>query len=495
MSGITERLTAALSDRYRIERELGEGGMATVYLAEDLRHQRQVAIKVLKPELAAVLGAERFVQEITTTAQLQHPHILPLFDSGTADGFLFNVMPYIEGETLRDKLNGETQLGVEEAVRIAREVADALDYAHRRGVIHRDIKPENILLHDGRPMVADFGIALAVSAAAQVGAGERGGGGGEGAGEAAGGPVREPEGVCRRAGGSGVPAGRYRGGTRHGFVRRARVEESTPFEPGPWVDVQVSPDGKHVTAARWDGAIRTLWTWDTSSGGVTQVTFDEDRFGPTWSPDGSRIAFTYFPVTGVGREATSMWWVSADGRGAPEPIGDLLGAYPSAFSPDGGTLYFRYLNGNGNSADVGAVDLRSEKRETKWLLATRANETGPVASPDGRWLAYETDASGQGEVRIGRLPDVGNPVQVSEGGGELPRWRQDGQRLYYRNQTSVWEVTVGPNGPVPGSRTRAFTLPDHTVDTDAMPDGQHLVLIVGGPMYSDLVVRQGVLGR
>src|SRR6186713_3669220 len=140
--------------------------MATVYLAEDLKHKRRVAVKVLKPELAALLGAERFVQEITTTASLQHPHILPLFDSGTADGFLYYVMPFIEGETLRDKLNRETQLGVDEAVRIAREVADALDYAHRHGVIHRDIKPENILLHDGRPMVMDFGIALAVSAAA-----------------------------------------------------------------------------------------------------------------------------------------------------------------------------------------------------------------------------------------------------------------------------------------------------------------------------------------
>src|SRR5512147_659052 len=162
----TERLTVALAGRYRIERELGAGGMATVYLAEDLKHDREVAIKVLKPELAAVLGAERFVVEIKTTAALQHPHILPLFDSGSADGFLYYVMPYIRGETLRDKLNRETQLGVDEAVRIAREVADALDYAHRHGVIHRDIKPENILLHDGRPMVADFGIALAVSAAA-----------------------------------------------------------------------------------------------------------------------------------------------------------------------------------------------------------------------------------------------------------------------------------------------------------------------------------------
>jgi serine/threonine-protein kinase len=166
MSEIPSRLTTALADRYTIEREIGAGGMATVYLAEDLKHKRKVAVKVLRPELAAVLGAERFVQEIRTTANLQHPNILPLFDSGEADGFLYYVMPYVEGETLRDNLNRETQLGIEEAVRITTEVADALDYAHRQGVIHRDIKPENILLHDGRPMVADFGIALAVSAAA-----------------------------------------------------------------------------------------------------------------------------------------------------------------------------------------------------------------------------------------------------------------------------------------------------------------------------------------
>jgi serine/threonine-protein kinase len=165
MSNQSDRLTAALADRYTIEREIGAGGMATVYLAEDLKHHRKVAVKVLRPELAAVLGAERFVQEITTTANLQHPHILPLFDSGEADSFLYYVMPYVEGETLRDKLNREKQLGIEEAVKITTEVADALDYAHRDNVIHRDIKPENILLHDGRPMVADFGIALVANSA------------------------------------------------------------------------------------------------------------------------------------------------------------------------------------------------------------------------------------------------------------------------------------------------------------------------------------------
>ena len=166
MPSSLEDLRAALAGRYEIDREIGKGGMATVYLASDLKHDRHVAIKVLRPELAAVLGAERFVQEIKTTANLQHPHILPLFDSGEADSFLYYVMPFIDGETLRDKLDRETQLGIDEAVKITTDVADALDYAHRHGIIHRDIKPENILLHDGRPMVADFGIALALSAAA-----------------------------------------------------------------------------------------------------------------------------------------------------------------------------------------------------------------------------------------------------------------------------------------------------------------------------------------
>ena len=165
MTENTAQLRTALADRYRIERHLGAGGMATVYLAHDLRHDRPVAVKVLRPELAAVIGADRFLAEIKTTANLQHPHILPLHDSGETDGFLFYVMPYVEGESLRERLTREKQLPVEEAVRIATEVADALDYAHRHGVIHRDIKPENVLLHDGRALVADFGIALAVSTA------------------------------------------------------------------------------------------------------------------------------------------------------------------------------------------------------------------------------------------------------------------------------------------------------------------------------------------
>ena len=163
MKAPNERLVASLADRYTIERELGQGGMATVYLANDVRHDRRVALKVMRPELSAVIGAERFLAEIKTTAGLQHPHILPLHDSGEADGTVFYVMPFVEGESLRDRLKREKQMPVEEAVRVAREVASALDYAHRHGVVHRDIKPENILLHDGQALVADFGIALAVS--------------------------------------------------------------------------------------------------------------------------------------------------------------------------------------------------------------------------------------------------------------------------------------------------------------------------------------------
>jgi tRNA A-37 threonylcarbamoyl transferase component Bud32/TolB-like protein len=165
MSDSLDRLTAALHDRYRVEHEIGAGGMATVYRAHDVKHDRKVAVKVLRPELAAVLGGERFLTEIQLTANLQHPHILPLFDSGEADGFLYYVMPYVDGESLRDKLNREYQLPIDETVKITTAIASALEHAHRQGVIHRDIKPENILLKDGQAVVADFGIALAVDTA------------------------------------------------------------------------------------------------------------------------------------------------------------------------------------------------------------------------------------------------------------------------------------------------------------------------------------------
>jgi serine/threonine-protein kinase len=165
MTDVMDRLRNALADRYTVERELGRGGMATVYLAEDLKHRRKVAIKVLDPELARALGSERFLREVEVTAKLTHPHILALYDSGEADGFLFYVMPYIEGETLRDRMSREGQLPLDDALQITREVAAALSYAHSHDVIHRDIKPENVLLSAGEAVVADFGIARAITEA------------------------------------------------------------------------------------------------------------------------------------------------------------------------------------------------------------------------------------------------------------------------------------------------------------------------------------------
>src|SRR5512132_64694 len=160
-----DAVTSALAGRYEVEREIGRGGMATVYLARDRKHDRRVALKMLDPELGAVLGVERFLAEIKVTANLQHPNLLPLFDSGEAGGQLYYVMPYVEGESLRHRLDREKQLPVEEAMQIAIAVGNALDYAHAHGVIHRDLKPENILLQHGQPIVADFGIALAISKA------------------------------------------------------------------------------------------------------------------------------------------------------------------------------------------------------------------------------------------------------------------------------------------------------------------------------------------
>ncbi|MDF2771342.1 MAG: protein kinase, partial [Geminicoccaceae bacterium] len=162
MASMGDHLVATLSDRYLVQREIGQGGMATVYVAHDRKHDRDVAIKVLHPDLAAALGSERFLGEIRTTARLQHPHILPLLDSGEGAGLLYYVMPFVAGESLRGRLEREKLLPIDDALRIAREVADALGYAHAHGIVHRDIKPENILLHGGHALVTDFGIALAV---------------------------------------------------------------------------------------------------------------------------------------------------------------------------------------------------------------------------------------------------------------------------------------------------------------------------------------------
>src|SRR6188474_934409 len=168
MMSQADLLATALADRYRIERVLGEGGMATVYLAEDIKHHRKVAVKVMRPEMAATLGADRFLREVEIAAQLSHPHILPVYDSGQADGLLYYVMPYVEGESLQERMTRESQLPVEDALRIAKEVAEALAYAHERNIIHRDIKAANIMLSRGHALVADFGIARAMGSGTSI---------------------------------------------------------------------------------------------------------------------------------------------------------------------------------------------------------------------------------------------------------------------------------------------------------------------------------------
>ena len=168
VNDLQKRLESGLTGRYTVERPLGEGGMAVVFLARDLRHERAVAVKVLRPDISAEIGAERFLREIKMAASLTHPHILPVFDSGNAGGLLFYVMPNMEGQSLRDRLDREGQLSLDDALRITAEVASALDYSHRQHVIHRDIKPENILLHEGAALVADFGIGKAVSSGKSI---------------------------------------------------------------------------------------------------------------------------------------------------------------------------------------------------------------------------------------------------------------------------------------------------------------------------------------
>ena len=456
-------LAAALADRYRIERELGAGGMATVYLAQDLKHDRKVAIKVLRPELAAVIGAERFLAEIRTTANLQHPHILPLFDSGVADSFLFYVMPLIDGESLRDRLNRGKQLPVGDAVRIASEVASALDYAHRHGVIHRDIKPENILLHDGRALVADFGIALAASKA--------GGGRMTQTGMSLGTPnymspeqamgEREigPESDVYALGAvtyemlAGEPP--FTGPTAQSIIARVMTEEPRPLatqrksvppevEAAIFTALEKLPADRFTTAAEFASAL--LGQGDRRTVG-RKSPGKPSLIPPSRRPAVMIGAALLLLLAGLllGRQMARANPGATEMIRATIELGDSTaiiaqGNIRLAISPDGRRIVFAGSKG----ADAGLWVRELSQPNARWLPDTRG-AFAPFFSPDGDFIGFFTAAGGRVAMRV--IPVGGGVVRTivqdsvaSFGGAD---WGDDGQIYFTNSGRGLSRVSAG----------------------------------------------------
>ncbi len=443
MTDVRARLAGALAGRYRVERELGEGGMATVYLAHDARHDRPVALKVLRPELSAILGAERFLAEIKTTANLQHPHILSLFDSGEADGLVFYVMPYVEGESLRDRLAREHQLPVDEAVRIASEVADALAYAHGHGVIHRDIKPENVLLHGGHAQVADFGIALAASRS-------EGGTRMTETGMSLGTPqymspeqaMGERE-ITPRADVyalgcvlyemlAGEPP--FTGPTAQAIIARVLTEEPRPLAlqrrtVPPHVDTAVRvalaklPADRFATAGAFAAALANPGFRTTSA------TLPRPAAGPSRRPTAT-VVLAAIAVVALGLAAWG--WLRARAA-ADRPatwqyvgLGDsatLAGDNPAiALSPDGSALVFKDAHQNGQ-----LWLKRGSELEPTPIPGTERGQD-PVFSPDGQWIAFVADGQLK-KVRPagGATTTLADSAAIGYGGAA---WLDDGTLIY-----------------------------------------------------------------
>ncbi|HEY4099323.1 MAG TPA: protein kinase [Gemmatimonadales bacterium] len=432
-------LSGALADRYTIERELGAGGMATVYLAHDIKHDRKVAIKVLRPELAAVIGAERFLSEIKTTANLQHPHILSLFDSGTVDGTVFYVMPFVDGESLRDRLAREKQLPIADAVRIASETADALQYAHQHGVIHRDIKPENILLHGGHALVADFGIALAAS--------KTGGARMTETGMSLGTPqYMSPEqamgereldartdvyalGCTTYEMLTGEPP--FTGPTAQAIVAKvmtaepvdaATLRKSIPADVADAVHtaMQKLPADRFASAAEFAAALQ-------GQGGPQRTTTMRAAARPAARPGGLVAALAGAVVV---LAALLLW---QRGR-SPAAIsvgsvrfvvtGDSIGrpvasqSWPAIVSPDGKELLYAGATGDGSYA----LFLRPVDDLAAHMIPGTEHALQPVFSPDGRWIAFEAD----GKIKKVSL-DGGAAVALgSDNAGDGMAWTSRG---------------------------------------------------------------------
>jgi len=440
-----DRLTQALAERYRIERELGAGGMATVYLAEDLKHHRRVAIKVLHPDLSAVLGPERFHKEISLTAALQHPHILPLFDSGAADGLLYYVMPYVEGETLRTRLARQVQLSVAESVRIASQVADGLEYAQRHSVVHRDIKPENILLRDDHALVMDFGIALAVAQA-----GDR--------------------------------------------LTQTGTSLGTPQYMAP---EQASGD-RHV-----DGRVDVY-----ALGVVTyEMLVGEPPFtGPTVQAIMAKVMTEEPRPISVTRKSvpeaveaavlTALQKVPADRFATPgEFQRALAGTTPVAIRPTrartspssrrplawGGVTALvavaAFLIGSRGSGRSPVTGFGLAKKVT-W---ERGLEIEPALSPDGKSVAYAAGTSQHMEIYV-RQVSGGRPIQLTEEAAMSqtnPQWSADGTRIYFVTDSGLSSAPAAGGAARPEMRTPGGTVVSATLS----PDGSTIAYTVGDSLY------------
>jgi serine/threonine-protein kinase len=476
MPELLTRLQEALGDRYRIEGEIGAGGMATVYLAHDLRHDRKVALKLLRPELSAVIGAERFLAEIKLTANLQHPHILPLFDSGEADAHLFYVMPFVEGESLRARLTREKQLPVPEAVRIATEVASALDYAHRHGVVHRDIKPENILLHDGRALVADFGIALAASKA--------GGNRMTETGMSLGTPhYMSPE----QAMGEREITARsdiyalgcvlyemltaeppFEGATAQAIVARVLTESPRSLRPQrksvpPHVEAAVLTALEKLPADRFESAKAFAEALGDPGfgGGLTGTRTVFSRAAPG---SGTSVRRWLIPAAALAACAIlglAAGWIAWHPRAPDAPpvvlrytvdlpdsasLTDALGT-PIAYSPDGSAFAF--------SSRTGLMVRYADRLEVTPVAGGRRG-VGPFFSPDGRWLGFEDGAA------LVRVPLAGGaPVTICDScAGFSYQWGTDDTIRYHTAPPDNGSARVLMAVSAQGGRSHEFARPD-----------------------------------
>jgi serine/threonine-protein kinase len=515
MSEIPTRLSTALADRYTIERELGAGGMATVYLAHDLKHNRKVAVKVLRPELVAVVGAERFLQEIEVTANLHHPHIVQLHDSGEADGDLYYVMPLVEGESLREKLNRENQLSIENALAITRAVAEALDYAHRRNVIHRDIKPENILLQEGTPLVADFGIALTVSRAA----GDRITETGLSLGtpsymspeQATGDRELDARSDVYALGSvlyemlAGDPP--FSGSNMQAVIAKILVEQpvglrtirnTVPAHIAAAVDRALAkvPADRFATAGQFAEALSAhdvalaapsagrerlrllalagvvgligagsyaLLRANRSAGEPSglRASFDQltaepgVEWFPSLSPDGRWIVYS-----GEGSGNRDIYLKSVGGQNQINLTDDSPAADDQpAFSPDGEQIAFRSSRAGGGIFVMGRTG-EAVKRVTNMGFK-------PAWSPDGTQLAFATEnvelnpqnSQGLSQLWVVEV-NTGEQRQLSVADGVLPSWSPGGHRVAYTQrlgqpaQGDIWTIPAeGPTGAPNGRRT------------------------------------------